>query len=176
MAPSFSLADDLNFSAFGKKPIVGKLISEYEYSMKYEDALALAKETGKVIVITKDVVNQKEYAAMCERDGSLYVNGNGNPNFLVGLSKIEVIDGKAIYVELPSSAFPNRPQGVQYRINKDSKAAAVESFSFKVTVPTTYMDITLEEPRKLYNMDMTPYVGNGVVVNGGSCSTGNCPR
>lgn len=178
-----SLAQDLNFSAFNKS-VAAKttmLFEDEPIVYSYNDAVELAKKTGKVIVVTRDVDNEKEVMAQCHKNGELYVNGDGDTDFHVGLSKLEYLGGKILYIEMPPSAFPDKPQDVQYKINRDALRKPTVK-SGKVLVPQKYAELNLDQPTtRWYNMDGTPYVPQqGVQMipmqnfQGGNCASGVC--
>lgn len=199
-----SLAQDLNFSTIRQTPVaaaVTKTKVNLTFSpMDYKEACVVAKRTGQVIWVVRDVENDIEVQAACEKANGLFVNADGDTDFNVGLSKLEAIGPKILYVEMPPSAFPDKPQNKQYVINRDVDRAELggtpvrTSASGRVTVSKNSAEIDPYQPKwdaygqritsnqpLVRNADGSLYTGacaNGTCVNGvcttGSCATGAC--
>lgn len=144
-----SLAQDLNFSAFEKPNKVYVNLSTASTILGYKEACEIAKKTKQVIWVVRDVENDTEVQAACEKSNGLFVNADGDTDFNVGLSKLESIGSKILYTEMPPSAFPDKPQNRQYVINRDvdraeageSQPKVATSASGKVSVPKTAIEI-----------------------------------
>lgn len=162
-----SLAQDLNFSAFEKPAKVTVNLSTASAPLGYKEACEIAKKTKQVIWVVRDVENDAEVQAACEKANGLFVNADGDTDFNVGLSKLESIGSKILYTEMPPSAFPDKPQDRQYVINRDIDRAEagetkkVASASRKVSVPKTSTEInpyTTQQPVWRY--------ADGTIYNG----------
>lgn len=142
-----SLAQDLNFSAFEKPVKTHVNLSTASAPLGYKEACEIAKKTKQVIWVVRDVDNDSEVQAACEKANGLFVNADGDTDFNIGLSKLESIGSKILYVEMPPSAFPDKPQNKQYVINRDADRAELEpviitrSANGKVSVPKSSVEI-----------------------------------
>jgi len=109
-----ALAQDLDFTMIPKDKV----------SITYEEAIAEICKSNKVLVITRDVPNADEVKTEALSKGYLYLNADGDTRFYSGISRVECVcaDGKCnpIYTEIPSHAFPNKVQGMQYKLDKES--------------------------------------------------------